>query len=92
MTAMGHSLPKWGVCPTVRFPPIATKLRTSLEVRSVPRQTCGAVIELLFDNSGSAGHETGGDLKTEFFCARQVDDQLEADLLEIRHVGRLGAM
>jgi hypothetical protein len=33
---MGQSRPKWGVRPTSAFPPIATELRTSLEVRLVP--------------------------------------------------------
>src|ERR1700722_16608561 len=35
-SGLGHSLPKWGVRPTSAFPPIATELRTSLEVRFVP--------------------------------------------------------
>jgi hypothetical protein len=34
--AVGHSLPKWAVHPMSAFPPIATELRTSLEVRFVP--------------------------------------------------------
>ena len=33
---MGQSLPKWAVRAMSAFPPIATELRTSLEVRFVP--------------------------------------------------------
>jgi hypothetical protein len=36
MSASGHSLPKWAVRAMSGLPPIATELRTSLEVRSVP--------------------------------------------------------
>jgi hypothetical protein len=36
MPGPGQKLPKWGVRPDVRFPPIATNLRTSLMVRFVP--------------------------------------------------------
>jgi hypothetical protein len=38
MSQVGQSLPKWIVRATSAFPPIATELRTSLEVRNVP--TC----------------------------------------------------
>jgi hypothetical protein len=32
---VGHSLPKWAIHPMSAFPPLATKLPTSLEVRFV---------------------------------------------------------
>jgi hypothetical protein len=34
--AVGQSMPKWGVRATSTFPPLATELRTSREVRFVP--------------------------------------------------------
>ena len=36
MSELGHSRPKWTVHPTSGLPPLATELRTSLEVRFVP--------------------------------------------------------
>jgi hypothetical protein len=38
---MGQSLPKWSVRTTSAFPPIATELRTSLEVGFVPKGDVG---------------------------------------------------
>ena len=43
MSGQGQSLPKWGVRAMSAFPTIATKLRTSREVRLVPtRDSCSA--------------------------------------------------
>jgi hypothetical protein len=36
MSELGHSLPNWAVRAMSGLPPIATELRTSLEVRLVP--------------------------------------------------------
>jgi hypothetical protein len=36
MSEVGQSLPKWAARRMSAFPPIATELRTSLEVRFVP--------------------------------------------------------
>jgi hypothetical protein len=37
MSLLGHSLPKWAARRMSAFPLIATELRTSLEVRFVPK-------------------------------------------------------
>jgi hypothetical protein len=42
MSQMGQSLPKWAVSVTSAFPPIATELRTLLEVRFVPTSDINA--------------------------------------------------
>ena len=43
MSAVGQSLPKWGVGVTSAFPPLATERRTLQEVRFVPAtDSCAA--------------------------------------------------
>ena len=41
MTVVGHSRPNWAIWATSAFPLIATKLRTSPDVRSVPDSDLG---------------------------------------------------
>ena len=40
-SALGHSRPKWAVLAMSGLPPLATELRTSLEVRLVPKPEVG---------------------------------------------------
>src|SRR4051812_48479067 len=56
LAALGQSLPKWAVRAMSVLPPIATELRTSLEVRLVPT----AEVADLFNYFVGAREQRGG--------------------------------
>ena len=79
MSALGQSLPKWGVGVTSAFPPLATERRTSQEVRFVPEtdmrsgSACDP-IECLPKYSGGLA---------AFVCGHQVWLELEPEMWEL---------
>ena len=83
---MGQSLQKRDVHPTSALPPKATELRTSGHVRKVPT----AEVTALFNQPVGTGEKRRWQFKAKRLCRLQVNHQFEANLLNIRHVARIG--
>ena len=86
MSHLGHSRPKWAVRAMSGSPPIATELRTSLEVRFVPRAEVGDLLGDLFDylvgqqlervRHGEAEGGGGLEINDQFVFERELNGQI----------------
>src|SRR6478735_11874106 len=77
MSLAGHSRPNWAIRATSALPPIATKLRTSREVCSVPISE----VAILFNNLVGLPNQRRREGDPESLRGLEVYSQFKADRL-----------